>query len=89
MWKRIAGIALVTVSLSACAGVMATEGTEHAARSSDALTMSELQGTGVTDAFEAVQRFRPMYLNRLRDMASVSGNQSLVTVYLNDTRLGG
>ena len=89
MWQRTGVIAVVSASLSACSAAIATQSGERPVRSSDVLTPAEISGTGVTDAYEAIQRFRPLYLNRLRDMGGPSGSQSLLTVYMNDTRLGG
>lgn len=92
MWQRIGVIALVSVSLTACSNSTFTAQSTPVppgASTGNVLRRSEIKDAGVRDVYEAVQRFRPLYLNRVRDMSSVNRGQSLVTVYMNDSFLGG
>jgi hypothetical protein len=90
MWQRIGVVAVCSLLLTACSSAVSLQvGDRVATHSSDALTGAELTGSGVTDAYEAIQRFRPLYLNRLRDMSLANPSQSTLTVYFNDTILGG
>ncbi|MES2176261.1 MAG: hypothetical protein V4550_00240 [Gemmatimonadota bacterium] len=87
MWRRQMMVA-VLIGVPACAPVTMAGKGEPVGRNSDVLTIAEMRGTDATDLYQAITRLRPMFLNRGRDFSAFRPNVSLVTVFLDNARLG-
>jgi hypothetical protein len=70
---------------SAAAGQAAR--TSTARRDLSVITMEEIQRSGAMNAYEAVERLRPLWLRSRRERTR--GTPTSIVVYLNGSRLGG
>ena len=79
---------LVAALLLACAAGCASGGTGAVGQNRELLTTEQIQGSGGRDAFEVVERLRPLWL-RSRGGRSVSHLGTSIVVFMNGTRMGG
>jgi hypothetical protein len=75
------------VMLVAAVGCSARGGGQATTTSQNELTSDQIRASGGVDAWEVIQRTRPLWL-RTRSASSVNAPNT-VLVYQNDTRLGG
>jgi hypothetical protein len=84
--------AVLVLGLAACSAATQNGSVDPqvaSSQSSDVISQAELESAGVTDAFQAINRLRPMFLRRLRETSQVVPGRSLLEVYLDDLKLGG
>ncbi len=88
-WLRLVTIATAMLAAAACGGRPATGTTPRVARSSnDAISMEEIQRGHWANAYDLVESLRPRWL-RPRGPTTILGDQTVVQVHVDDTRLGG
>jgi hypothetical protein len=94
--RLVAAIA-AAAAIAACAsggsspsGASATQnvGAPDGRRSGDVLTQSDIERAGVSTAFDAVQRLRPVWL-RTRGRGSIQSSAQYAVVYLDGAQVGG
>jgi hypothetical protein len=87
--RRLLGTAVV-LTLTACAssGAGSSGGASGPKASRDLLTTEQIQSTKYNNLYDVVQALRSNWMND-RGKDSLMGPNSVVLVYLNDTKLGG
>ena len=81
--------AVILMTVAACASApRVTTDAAPIGRSSDVLTVSEMRDAQTTDVFQAISMLRPMFLHRGRETSPFRPTASLLTVYLDNVRLG-
>lgn len=91
--RRFFALAAFSALVSACASSQNSNTRPEAPvvtrRSSDVITAEELNATGESNVYMAVQRLRPQWLRaRPRGQTRMAGPESGVVVYIDATRYG-
>ncbi len=89
MWRRVVAGAVLAGNVAACAN--ATFETSRTLPQQDPrrIVNAEIVAAGATDAYEAVSRLRPLFLARRGETSILLRDQTALTVYLDEVRLGG
>ena len=61
---------------------------ETAARQSDVLTNAEMRASDASDIYSAIQKLRPSFFSRSVTRSKNDQNTSILSVYLDDSRIG-
>lgn len=82
----------LAVAASACSsssgGSAATQQSRSRGASRNVITLDELASVDVQNAYQAVQRLRPNFLQTRGNVSITQGRQEIV-VYIDQTRMGG
>ena len=88
--RPISRIALLALTLAACAPAGTSSGPAPARGTRDApITQEEADGSGAVNAYDLVRNLRPMWLVTRGRHSVQNPAGDVVWVYVNSTRLGG